>query len=501
MNWQHPRIDPYGSYVDPYGHGGMDYMLGISQDDQHFLSSGTTREYEELARRKAEHMEAAEHIAPQHNHPMNAVRSSRLTEKVLREHFHLPLVDVARKFGMCTTAFKKLCRKQGVMQWPHRTLRSLEKKIASLRAEQKFTNDHNSIEDQVKKLQQKREAILSGGLAALEGEELLASTSDDSSSVDSRSTACSGNSSPRAHDVLSNLALDDSSSVGSNSSQPEERQPARSRNSTERSEEEAFNGSEARDHPSLIVKPSTESSARPEKFDFSFGGDFMQRNMPRGRGMMAFQDYHDPYGRMGPMGPYRPREGPMFGPGRGIPYPPTSAYAHPMPMAGHHPAMMWYGDFARDSGAPDQRTMAALSSEHPAVLQQQVQSLMLEISNLHTVVRAITKEKDEWARKCERALAEAEHFRESCHQLEAQLQALQVQGSNNYRQRAEDKAIDEISRDVNESPPEDGRCSQDHLDIGSACKEETERHRDGPSLSASDLDAGMHAPWTDIHPD
>jgi len=70
---------------------------------------------------------------------------------------------------MCTTAFKKLCRKQGVMQWPHRTLRSLEKKIASLRAEQKFTNDHNQIDEQVRKLQMKREAILSGTALALTG--------------------------------------------------------------------------------------------------------------------------------------------------------------------------------------------------------------------------------------------------------------------------------------------------------------------------------------------
>lgn len=143
----------------------------------------------------------------------------RISEKVLREHFHLPLSEVAKKFNMCTTAFKKLCRKQGVMQWPHRTLRSLEKKIASLQAEQKFTNDHNSIEEQVRKLQMKREAILSGsGLANLDGDDLLTSPSDDSSS-----TAASGSSSPRAHDVLNALALDDSSSVGSSSSMTEER--------------------------------------------------------------------------------------------------------------------------------------------------------------------------------------------------------------------------------------------------------------------------------------
>ena len=48
------------------------------------------------------------------------------------------------------------------MRWPHRALRSVEKKIASLRAEAKFTNDQGYIDEQVCKLEQKRESILSG---------------------------------------------------------------------------------------------------------------------------------------------------------------------------------------------------------------------------------------------------------------------------------------------------------------------------------------------------
>eukprot|EP00285_Hemiselmis_virescens_P014646 CAMPEP_0173396040 /NCGR_PEP_ID=MMETSP1356-20130122/34279_1 /TAXON_ID=77927 ORGANISM="Hemiselmis virescens, Strain PCC157" /NCGR_SAMPLE_ID=MMETSP1356 /ASSEMBLY_ACC=CAM_ASM_000847 /LENGTH=126 /DNA_ID=CAMNT_0014354957 /DNA_START=86 /DNA_END=463 /DNA_ORIENTATION=+ len=68
-------------------------------------------------------------------------RMPMLSEKELREHFNMPLNEVAKKYGMCTTALKKLCRKYGVMQWPHRKLRSLEKKIASLRAEQRYTTD------------------------------------------------------------------------------------------------------------------------------------------------------------------------------------------------------------------------------------------------------------------------------------------------------------------------------------------------------------------------
>ncbi len=58
----------------------------------------------------------------------NASRVPVLSERELREHFNMPLNEVAKKYGMCTTALKKLCRKYGVMQWPHRKLRSLEKK-------------------------------------------------------------------------------------------------------------------------------------------------------------------------------------------------------------------------------------------------------------------------------------------------------------------------------------------------------------------------------------
>ena len=76
MNWpvQVPRIDQSGAYGDPFampGGGSSQSMQppGLSAEEQHFFSSGTTREYEEMARRKAEHMESAEHIAPQHNYP------------------------------------------------------------------------------------------------------------------------------------------------------------------------------------------------------------------------------------------------------------------------------------------------------------------------------------------------------------------------------------------------------------------------------------------------
>ena len=51
------------------------------------------------------------------------VRRGQVTSKMLRDNFHLPLHTVAKKFGMCTTAFKKLCRRFEIPKWPHRQAR------------------------------------------------------------------------------------------------------------------------------------------------------------------------------------------------------------------------------------------------------------------------------------------------------------------------------------------------------------------------------------------
>jgi len=51
----------------------------------------------------------------------------------LKQHFHEPMADVARKFGVCTTFFKRICRTYGIKRWPFRKLQSIGKKIAQLR--------------------------------------------------------------------------------------------------------------------------------------------------------------------------------------------------------------------------------------------------------------------------------------------------------------------------------------------------------------------------------
>eukprot|EP01041_Mallomonas_annulata_P007427 gene7427-15178_t len=50
----------------------------------------------------------------------------------LRQYFHLPIVEVAKQLGTCTTALKKICRKNRIKKWPYRQIRSITKSVQSL---------------------------------------------------------------------------------------------------------------------------------------------------------------------------------------------------------------------------------------------------------------------------------------------------------------------------------------------------------------------------------
>jgi len=50
----------------------------------------------------------------------------------LRQHFHLPIIEVARLLGICPTLFKKICRKNNISRWPYRQIRSITKCIQSI---------------------------------------------------------------------------------------------------------------------------------------------------------------------------------------------------------------------------------------------------------------------------------------------------------------------------------------------------------------------------------
>lgn len=50
----------------------------------------------------------------------------------LRGYFHLPIVEVAKQLGICTTLLKKICRKSKIKRWPYRQIRSITKSVQSL---------------------------------------------------------------------------------------------------------------------------------------------------------------------------------------------------------------------------------------------------------------------------------------------------------------------------------------------------------------------------------
>ena len=51
-----------------------------------------------------------------------------LAVQVLEEHYHMPLLAVCKKLGLCATVLKKVCRQLGVHKWPYK-----EKKLHARR--------------------------------------------------------------------------------------------------------------------------------------------------------------------------------------------------------------------------------------------------------------------------------------------------------------------------------------------------------------------------------
>ncbi|KAL1205836.1 Protein NLP1 [Cardamine amara subsp. amara] len=59
-------------------------------------------------------------------------RTGKMTLKDINMHFHLPIEQAARIMRLCPTVLKKICRKGGLMRWPHRKIKCMEDKIERL---------------------------------------------------------------------------------------------------------------------------------------------------------------------------------------------------------------------------------------------------------------------------------------------------------------------------------------------------------------------------------
>ncbi|PIN25160.1 hypothetical protein CDL12_02103 [Handroanthus impetiginosus] len=60
-------------------------------------------------------------------------RTRKMKLKDFKDYFHLPMEVAAQKMNVCLTVMKKVCRKNGVLRWPHRKIKSIERKIAKKR--------------------------------------------------------------------------------------------------------------------------------------------------------------------------------------------------------------------------------------------------------------------------------------------------------------------------------------------------------------------------------
>ncbi|XP_028807013.1 uncharacterized protein LOC114761909 [Neltuma alba] len=60
-------------------------------------------------------------------------RAGKMKLSDFRDVFHLPIEEAARQVNLCPTVVKKICRKEGLARWPHRKIKSIERKINILR--------------------------------------------------------------------------------------------------------------------------------------------------------------------------------------------------------------------------------------------------------------------------------------------------------------------------------------------------------------------------------
>ncbi|KAH6827010.1 hypothetical protein C2S53_016153 [Perilla frutescens var. hirtella] len=61
---------------------------------------------------------------------MQRERTRNLGLKDFVDYFDRPIEDAARKLNICPTVMKKICRKHGVLRWPYRKIKSIQRKIS-----------------------------------------------------------------------------------------------------------------------------------------------------------------------------------------------------------------------------------------------------------------------------------------------------------------------------------------------------------------------------------
>ncbi|RLN80092.1 hypothetical protein BBJ28_00014108 [Nothophytophthora sp. Chile5] len=112
-------------------------------------------------------------VAPPARPISNATRN--ITFAMLRPHFERPLQQAADSFGVCTTLLKKICRRNGISNWPYRKICGLRKSIASMAKQVNYFDGEQkrAYADQLDKLQRELEAYLRTGTEVTEAFERI----------------------------------------------------------------------------------------------------------------------------------------------------------------------------------------------------------------------------------------------------------------------------------------------------------------------------------------
>ncbi|KAG7384729.1 hypothetical protein PHYPSEUDO_002258 [Phytophthora pseudosyringae] len=84
---------------------------------------------------------------------------------MLQPHFERPLQQAADSFGVCTTLLKKICRRNGISNWPYRKICGLRKSIASMAKQVNYFDGEQkrAYADQLEKLEHELHAYLRTG--------------------------------------------------------------------------------------------------------------------------------------------------------------------------------------------------------------------------------------------------------------------------------------------------------------------------------------------------
>jgi len=81
---------------------------------------------------------------------------------MLEEKYDRPLVQAAKEFGISTTVFKTVCRKNGILRWPHRQIRSINRTIQALKnqATRNQGGQTSIIQDDISDLETKKMIVV-----------------------------------------------------------------------------------------------------------------------------------------------------------------------------------------------------------------------------------------------------------------------------------------------------------------------------------------------------